>query len=187
MIRLLMALVLMVMIVLLSGCGQSGDAGRRTDSQVSSVEEGTKMSSRVVSDSEKAVISQVIEDSIGWALKKDKDLLFSVMLQDSSFFIYHPDNRSTIRSFEAFRDLTENVFMNDAFKATGFEVKDLRVNVYNGGDVAWWSCMLDDFGEWNGKSTSWVNARWTGVMEKKADGWKIAQMHFSFATDADKS
>jgi len=181
---------LILMAVLVSaGCGKSEETTNRSDNQNSSVKEGEKMNSQAVDDGEKeerAVIRQVIESSIGWALKKDKELLFSLMLQDTSFFIYHPTNSGTIKGFEAFRNLAENVFMKDAFKATGYEVKDLRINISSNGDVAWWSCMLDDFGEWNGESTSWINARWTGVMEKRDGKWVIAQMHFSFGTDAEK-
>ena len=28
------------------------------------------------------------------------------------------------------------------------------------GTVAWYSCYLDDHGEWNGQSGGWDNARW---------------------------
>ena len=189
MVRLLISTLIIAAVILTVGCGKNSETSRRSDNEKISVKESEKMNSQAVEDGEKkekAVIRQVIEDSIGWALKKDKDLLFSLMLQDSSFFIYHPTNSSTITGFEAFRNLAENVFMNDAFKATGYEVKELRINISTGGDVAWWSCMLDDFGEWNGESTSWINARWTGVMEKRDGKWLIAQMHFSFGTDAEK-
>ena len=184
MFRLIIMTMVLSAAILSSGCGKGGEVASRAGKQKSS-EEGM-MNTGSINENEMAVIKKTIEDSIGWALNKDKELLFSVMLQDSSFFIYHPDNASTITGFEAFRSLTENVFMNDAFKATGFDIKDLRINVSNGGNVAWWSCMLDDFGEWDGRSTSWVNARWTGVMEKLDGRWQIAQMHFSFGTDAEK-
>ena len=50
-------------------------------------------------DTEKAAIRQVIEASIGWAMNKDFDLLFNSVAQDSNFFIFHPDNASTIVGF----------------------------------------------------------------------------------------
>lgn len=136
-------------------------------------------------EAETSAITQVVRNSIGWALDKDKDLLYSSLAQDTSFFIFHPDAGSTIVGFEAFRDMAERVFMNEAFKATGFEVRELRINLSRSGDVAWYSAMLDDFGEWAGEPTAWINARWTGVLEKRAGKWVIVQMHFSFATDGD--
>ncbi len=131
-------------------------------------------------ETEKAKIKEVVRNSIGWALNKDKDLLFNSVARDSNFFIYHPDANSTIIGFDAFKIMVEQVFMNEAFKATDFDVKDLRITLSKSGDTAWFSSLLDDFGEWNGQSTSWINCRWTGVLEKRAGKWVIAQMHFSF-------
>jgi hypothetical protein len=48
------------------------------------------------------------------------------------------------------------------------------------GDVAWWSAMLDDLGEWDGRPIGWKNTRWIGVLEHRDAGWVITQMHFSF-------
>ena len=132
---------------------------------------------------EEANIKRVIEASIGWALDKDFDLLYNSMAQDSNFFIYHPDNASTIVGFDAFKKYAEAVFRDPRFKATRFELKKLRINRSASGDVAWYSCLLDDFGEWDGKPSGWENCRWTGVLEKRDGKWVVVQMHFSFATD----
>jgi hypothetical protein len=136
-------------------------------------------------NSEKEQIKEVVHNSIGWAMEKDKDLLLNSVARDSNFFIYHPDNKSTIVGYESFRDLVENVFMHPAFKATGYEINDLRINVSKSGEAAWYSARLNDRGEWNGQPTSWENVRWTGVLEKRSGKWIIVQMHFSFASDAD--
>ena len=136
---------------------------------------------------EKAAIEGVVHASIGWAKEKNKDLLYQCLAQDSSFFIYHPDNASTITSFESFQEMTEQFFMQDAFKAISYEVKDLRINLARNGDVAWYSAILDDFNEWNGQPASWENVRWTGTLEKRSSQWVIVQMHFSSATDDEES
>ena len=134
-------------------------------------------------DAEKTYIRQAIHDVIGWALNKDFDLLFSVVAQDADFFIFHPDSASTIAGFEAFKRYAERSWTNPAFKATRFEIKELKINLSASGTVAWYSCFLDDFGEWDGKAAGWENARWTGVLEKRDGKWIITQMHFSFPTD----
>lgn len=59
----------------------------------------------------------------------------------------------------------------------------LRVNLSRSGTVAWYSAKLDDFAEWQGQPVGWENARWTGVLEKREDRWRIVQMHFSFAIE----
>ncbi len=135
-------------------------------------------------EAEKAAVSQVIENSIGWASNKDRAVLYNSLAQDSTFFIFHPDSASTINGFDQFQVLVERVFMNDKFKATGFAIRDLEIQFSRTGTVAWYRAILDDHGEWDGQPSSWVNTRWTGVLEKRDGHWVIAQMHFSFASDA---
>ncbi|MBI5030482.1 MAG: nuclear transport factor 2 family protein, partial [Chloroflexi bacterium] len=81
------------------------------------------------------------------------------------------------------RQLAERAWMSDAFKATDFAIRDLRLQFSESGTVAWYACYLDDHGEWNSKPGGWDNCRWTGVIEKRNGKWVTVQMHFSFATD----
>ncbi len=124
----------------------------------------------MLTETERLDVEKVIHDAIGWALTKDIDRLFSIMAQDDDFFIFHPDSKSTIIGFEA-------------FNATDFAVKDLRLKFAEMGNVAWYSCMLDDHAEWNGQPIGWDDCRWTGTIEKRGGQWVIAQMHFSFPKD----
>jgi hypothetical protein len=134
-------------------------------------------------DADRAAVERTVRASIGWALNKDFNLLFESMAQDPDFFIFHPDTESTIVGFEAFKKLAGSTWKNDKFKALDFEVKDLRIRFGPAGDVAWYSALLDDHGEWEGRPTGWDNARWTGVLEKRGGRWVLIQMHFSFGTD----
>jgi hypothetical protein len=147
--------------------------------------EGMVMRGTLLSDEDRNEIWRSIEDSIGWAMTKDFDLLYSRVAKDGDFFIFHPDSGSTIRGFQSFREHVERLFSGPSFRATRFQVKDLRVVPASCGSVAWYSCLLDDFGEWNGVETGWENARWTGVLEKREGAWVIVQMHFSFPFDGE--
>jgi len=155
----------MIVIFLVAGCGE--------------------MKTEIDSEKEEAAIKQVIDNSIGWAMDKNIELLYSSLAQDENFFIFHPNSTGTIKGFEAFKAYAERIFLNPAFKATGYEIKDLKVNLSATGQTAWFSALLDDFGEWDGTPMAWEDARWTGVLEKRGDKWMIAQMHFSIATDAE--
>jgi hypothetical protein len=73
--------------------------------------------------------------------------------------------------------------MDPRFKATSFDVRDLRITFARSGEVAWFSAMLDDLATWDGKPGGWKDTRWTGVLEKRGGTWVIIQMHFSFASD----
>jgi ketosteroid isomerase-like protein len=134
---------------------------------------------------ERAKVAQVIHDSIEWVYpEKNRERLYATIAKDASFFIFHPDSKSTIVGFEAFQTMVEKVFMNPTFKATGSDIRDLKINLSRSGQVAWFSAILDDYGESNGKPYAWLNTRWTGVLEKRDGKWLICQMHFSFASDA---
>ena len=138
----------------------------------------------MISEIERATVEKTIHTMIGWALTKDIDSLFSSVAQDGDFFIFHPDSKSTIVGFEPFKNLAERVWMKDVFKATDYAIKDLRLTFAELGNVAWYSCFLDDHAEWNGQPGGWDNCRWTGTLEKRTGKWVIVQMHFSFAKDS---
>lgn len=136
-------------------------------------------------EADKVRIEEVVKASIGWAQTKDTDLLYRCFAQDEDLFWFTPDAAGTTHGFESFKQTVESVFLNDAFKAIRYEVRDLKINLSCSGEVAWYSCMLDDENEWNGRPASWLNVRWTGVLEKREDNWVIVQMHFSYGTGAE--
>jgi ketosteroid isomerase-like protein len=132
-------------------------------------------------ESEKPVIEKTIRDSIGWALTKDRPLLESVLAHDDRLFMFNPDSESTAGWEQFVKGF--DFWMDPRFKATKLDIRDMRIDFSRSGDVAWWSCILDDLGEWDGKPIGWKDTRWTGVLEKRAGKWIILQMHFSFASD----
>jgi ketosteroid isomerase-like protein len=130
---------------------------------------------------DKSAVEKVIHASIGWAKDKDFKLLYSVIANDSAYLEVSPGNRIT-RGFAEFRK-GEKFWGSPEFKAVRYEIRDLRINISRSGDVAWYYCVLDDVNEWKGQPASWMNTRWTGVLEKRDGKWVIVQMHFSFAKE----
>ena len=57
--------------------------------------------------------------------------------------------------------------MDPRFKATSFDVRDLRVTLSRSGDVAWFSAILDDLARVGRQPVGWKDTRWTGVLEKR--------------------
>ena len=127
-------------------------------------------------------IIKVLHDSFGWALTKDRALFESVFAKDDDFFTYFPDSKSTVLGWQQFEKFLED-WMDPRSKATGYEVRNLRVVISKTGDVAWFSAIVDDEGEFDGKPWGTKDIRWTGVLEKRAGGWKICQQHMSQAND----
>jgi ketosteroid isomerase-like protein len=131
---------------------------------------------------EKAGLERLIRDSIGWAITKDRPLLERIMAHEDDLFLFNPDTKSTVVGWDAFAKNFE-FWMDPRFKATRFEIRDLRLTLARGGGVAWFSALLDDLGEWEGRPIGWKDTRWTGVLEKRNGRWVIVQMHFSFDAD----
>jgi len=125
------------------------------------------------------VIEKTIKDAIGWAKNKDFELLYSIIANDSNYIEVDPDS-GIIRGFSEFKK-NEVFWGSPDFKAIRYEIRDLIINLSEKGEVAWFYCILDDVNEWKGQPASWMNTRWTGVLEKRKEKWVIVQMHFSFA------
>jgi hypothetical protein len=133
---------------------------------------------------ELAVIENIIRAKIAWAVNgKDTTLSYSMVVNNDELFYFSTDSRGTIIGFDNFRNLTEKFFMRDDFKAIRVEIKDLRIHMSPSMRTAWWSCILNDYNEFQGKPANWENVRWTGVLEKVDGKWRIFQMHFSKAED----
>ncbi len=126
-------------------------------------------------------IRKNIRASIAWALTKDRPLLESVIAHDDRLFMFNPSGPNTV----GWSDMEKlfPIWMDSRFKATACDIRDLKVDLSRSGDVAWWSCRLDDLGEWDGKPTGWKDVRWTGVLEKRDGAWVIVQMHFSYPAE----
>ena len=113
-----------------------------------------------VAAADRTAVEEAIRGSICWALTKDRPLAERVIAHDPDLFIFNPDSNATV-----------------------CDIRELRVSFARSGSVAWWSAVLDDLAEWDGKPTGWKDTRWTGVLEKRSGAWVIVQMHFSFAAD----
>jgi len=127
-------------------------------------------------------IQKVIHDSFGWGLTKDRTLFESVFAQDGDFFTYYPDSRRTVVGWDQFKKYLDN-WMDPRNKVKGFEIRDLRLVIAAAGNAAWFSAVVDDEGEWDGKPWGSKDIRWTGVLEKRRGKWVIVQQHMSAAKD----
>lgn len=128
-------------------------------------------------EAELAAVREAIDGTISWARTKDLEQLYSIIANDPEYLEVHPGD-FVVRSFAEFQKL-EQFWLSPDFRAVRHELRDLRISLSRGGDVAWFYCELDDINEWKGKPASWIDARWTGVLEKRDGRWRMVQMHFS--------
>ncbi|MFC2134426.1 nuclear transport factor 2 family protein [Bacteroidota bacterium] len=127
-------------------------------------------------------IKKVIDDSFGWALTKDRNLFEGLFAKDESFFTYYPDSKNTVEGWSNFEKFLDN-WMDPRSKTFAYEIRDLKLNISCNGDVAWFSAVVDDNGEWDDQPWSAEDIRWTGVLEKRNGHWLVVQQHMSEASD----
>jgi len=127
-------------------------------------------------------IKKILHDAFGWALTKDSALFKSIFANDDDFFSIFPDSKSTAIGWSQFEKFLDG-WMDPRSIATSFEIRNLRIVLSKSKEVAWFSAIVDDEGEFDGKPWGSKNIRWTGVLEKRDGGWKICQQHLSEAND----
>ena len=127
-------------------------------------------------------IRKILNDAFGWALTKDRALFESIFAKDEDFFSYFPDSKSIVAGWNHFEKFLEG-WMDPRNIAREYEIRDLRIVISRNKDVAWFSAVVDDEGEFDGTPWGAKDIRWTGVLEKRDGNWKICQQHLSEAND----
>ena len=74
---------------------------------------------------------------------------------------------------EATREQFENL---EYYKA---DIHDLTINISESSDTAWYFHLLDAEIKSGDTITEWDDARFTGVLERQGNQWKIMQTHVS--------
>jgi len=125
-------------------------------------------------------VKKSIEQSIGWAIEKDFDAMFRLWADNMFHFWLFSD--SQVVGLDAFKKHAEQ-WRDPEFRGTRFEFRDLRIVFSRSGDVAWYSCYLDDCGSYKGKEFCTKNVFQTGVLEKRDGRWVHTLMHGSYPVD----
>jgi len=125
-------------------------------------------------------VKKAIEQSIGWAIEKDFDAMFRLW-GDNTFHFWLFSN-SQVVGLDNSKVYAEQ--WNDPdFRGTRFEFKDLRIVFSRSGDVAWYSCFLNDCSSYKSKESCLENVFRTGVLEKRDGRWVHVLMHGSYPVD----
>ena len=126
-------------------------------------------------------ITQTINNVFGWAVNKNIDLFLNSISSDSIFRSITPYNR-VVYYPEGIKQ-NKKFWLDPRFKAISHEIKDLKIEFSQSKNYAWFYCTVSDYNEWDGNPANWENARWTGVLEKRNNDWKVVQQHFSFSNN----
>jgi len=127
-----------------------------------------------------ATVKQTIEQAIGWAIEKDFEAMYNLWADDLFHFWLFSDSK--VIGLEDFKKHSE-VWKDPEFRGTSFAFKDLRIVFSRSGDVAWYSCFLDDCSTYKGKESCLKDVFQTGVLEKRDGRWVHVLMHGSYPVD----
>jgi len=133
-----------------------------------------------VPEAEREAVKATIEQAIGWAIEKDFDGMFRLWADDLFHFWLTSD--SQVVGIDDFKKYAER-WRDPEFRGTRFEFRDLRIVFSASGDVAWYSCFLDDCGSYRGQEFCTENVFQTGVLEKRDGRWVHVLMHGSYPID----
>ena len=129
---------------------------------------------------DREAVRKAIEQSIGWAIEKDFDAMFRLWGDDMIHFWLFSD--SHVVGLDSFKVYAEQ-WRDPDFRGTRFAFRDLRIKFSRSGDVAWYSCFLDDCGSYKGKESCLNDVFQTGVLEKRDGRWVHVLMHGSYPVD----
>jgi hypothetical protein len=136
--------------------------------------------SQEITSTDYDAVKKTIEQSIGWAIEKDFDAMFR--LWDDNMFHFWLFSDSMVIGLDNFKVYAEQ-WKDPDFRGTRFKFKDLRIIFSSSGDVAWYSCFLDDCGSYKGRESCLENVFQTGVLEKRDGRWTHVLMHGSYPVD----
>lgn len=89
----------------------------------------------ITKNNDKEIVEKIIHDLTAWALNKDFERLDSIVTHDPDLFYFQQTSKGTIESYEAFKGLYK-WWKDPKFKATHYDLKDLRIVFSKSGDVA---------------------------------------------------
>ena len=107
----------------------------------------------------------------------DHKMFAETMAQDSDMVTFGTD---ASERWDGWDDLQKSVKKQfDAFDILNVKRMDKKLNLSNSGEVAWFSEIVDWEFLVEGKKQIIKGVRYTGVMEKRENEWKIVQFHSS--------
>lgn len=127
-----------------------------------------------------SAVKHSIEQAIGWAIDKDFEAMYNLWAEDMFHFWLFSDSKVIgLDNFKRYSD----VWKDPDFRGISFEFRDLRIVFSRAGDVAWYSCYLDDCSSYKGKESCLKDVFQTGVLEKRDGRWVHVLMHGSYPVD----
>lgn len=125
----------------------------------------------------KAAVKGVVDAFSNIFVSEDMELLSRVFAHDPDMVLFGTDQAERWVGWDKFRASVEIQFAS--YEDTQVTTRDQVIRVNSGGEVAWFSEVIDMNLTAGGEAVEVPGMRFTGVLEKRSGTWVIVQMHAS--------
>lgn len=132
-------------------------------------------------DKEKAAVSQVLEKYVTANQTKDMNLVKEIWSNDDNIVIFGTDLDEKLVGWSQIQEIIKKQYQT--IDQSYISVNDQNITVSQTGKTAWFSEILEYNFIFDGKPVSYENVRFTGVVEKMGEQWKIVQSHLSIPAE----
>jgi len=126
---------------------------------------------------EKAKILRVLENYIVANETQNIKLMEEIWAIDEDIEAFGTAAGERLRGWPDIRRVFVHQF--NTFTDTYISARDQIVNIHDSGDVAWFSQMINYNFLLEGVQKKYEGVRYTGVLKKVDDQWKLVQIHLS--------
>ncbi|SMO47305.1 nuclear transport factor 2 family protein [Fodinibius sediminis] len=109
--------------------------------------------------------------------KQEFKLMNNIIAHDTEMVHIGTDRDEIWKGWQVLRTATVEQFKELEYYDA--DIKNLQINLSDTGQVAWYAHLLDARIKSNGREHRWLDARFTGVLEKRNGQWVLVQTHVS--------
>ena len=116
--------------------------------------------------------------------RENEDFLIAgqIWAPDEDIVLFGTEGDEQLVGIEAIKKAVSRQF--DEIENTLINISDLKIKINKSGNTAWFSEILDYNFIYLGQNMSFEGIRFTGVLEKRDDKWKLVQGHMSVPYEA---
>ena len=126
---------------------------------------------------ETLAIEQILEKYIIANETQDIELIEHIWSQTSDIILYGTDSHERLMGWTNIRKAVKSQFSQ--IEETYIAASDQFIKISKDGITAWFAESLQYNFMYNGEAKKYEGLRFTGVLVKSEDGWKIVQAHLS--------
>ena len=144
---------------------------------VSCCNESKKNDVAVNIDKEMENVALVLENYVIASEGQDIDLIKEIWAEEPDIAIFGTTSNEQLIGWEAISNTMQRQF--NASQETYISVRDQKININETGNTAWFSEVINYNYVYLGEAKTYEGLRFTGVLTKKNEEWRIVQSHMS--------